>query len=814
MAVEAERRRYRDLFDFAPDGYLVTDPGGVIAEANRAAAALLGVAGEDLAGRDLAACVADDERPTFHAERERLLRLGRRREWEIRLLRHDGEPFEAAVTAAVEPDWDDEPVALRWIVREVPARRQVEDFLTREREARAAAKAETRRLRELVRGIDAIMWEAEPDGRYRFVSRRAEELLGYPVEQWLSEPGFWAGIIHSNDREWAAAYRQRCLREGRDQELEYRVVAADGQVAWFCETVRLVRDEQGRVEAVRGAMWNIGRRKKVERPVYTSQRELDEQLADITYLHELSRRLWVTLELEPLLEEILAVATAIEGAEMGLVRLYDPRRGELETVASVGLPEVFLERFGRTKVGVAACGTAIARGGPAVIEDVEDEAANAPFLEAARLGGYRADHSTPLISRRGELLGTIAIFFREPHRPPERQVRLVELFARQAADFVENARLYQKLREGDRRKDEALAMLRPRAAQPPGGDSHRRARPAAGGGRPPGSGGGARHGNPAGRRMTRLVDDLFDASRIARGEIELRTEVVEVSTVVAGAVEAVRPLIDDRRHELTIALPPEPVRLVADPGRLEQVLVNLLTNAARYTEPGGRISLEAGREGDQVVMRVRDTGIGIAPELLPRVFDPFVQADRASVPSQGGLGLGLALVRGLVERHGGTVAVSSAGPGRGSEFIVRLPVGRTEPEAPSSGDAPQKPTRPAGASRTRRVLVVDDRPDAARCLALLLESWGHETRTAHDGPSALVEAAAHRPEVVLLDVGLPGMDGHEVARRLRALGREGLRIVALTGFSEEEDRRQALESGFDLYLVKPVDPDDLHRSLE
>ena len=496
MAVEAERRRYRDLFDFAPDGYLVTDPGGVIAEANRAAAALLGVAGEDLAGRDLAACVADDERPTFHAERERLLRLGRRREWEIRLLRRDGEPFEAAVTAAVVPDWDDEPVALRWIVREVPARRQVEDFLTREREARAAAKAETRRLRELVRGIDAIMWEAEPDGRYRFVSRRAEELLGYPVERWLSEPGFWAGIIHSNDREWAAAYRQRCLREGRDQELEYRVVAADGQVAWFCETVRLVRDEQGRVEALRGAMWNIGRRKKVERPVYTSQRELDEQLADITYLHELSRRLWVTLELEPLLEEILAVATAIEGAEMGLVRLYDPRRGELETVASVGLPEVFLERFGRTKVGVAACGTAIARGGPAVIVDVEDEAANAPFLEAARLGGYRADHSTPLISRRGELLGTIAIFFRAAPpagaagplgravRPPGGRLRRVRAAVPEAA-------------RGRPAQGRGPGHAGARAAQPPGGDSHHRARPEAGGERPPGSGGGAQHGNPA-----------------------------------------------------------------------------------------------------------------------------------------------------------------------------------------------------------------------------------------------------------------------------------------------------------------------------
>ncbi|MBV8382592.1 MAG: PAS domain-containing protein [Planctomycetaceae bacterium] len=814
MAAEAERRRYRDLFDFAPDGYLVTDPVGVIAEANRAAAALLGVAGEDLAGRDLAACVADDERPTFHAERERLLLLGGRREWEIRLLRRDGEPFEAAVTAAVVPDWDDEPVALRWIIRKVPARRRVEDVLTREREARVAAEAETRRLLELVQGIDAILWEAEPDGRYRFVSRRAEELLGYPVGRWLGEPGFWAGMIHPDDREWATAHRQQCLREGRDRELEYRLIAADGRVVWFRESLRLIRDEQGRTKALRGAMWNIGRRKKVERQLYIDKREMGEQLADLTYLQELSRRLWATLELEPLLEETLAAAMAIEGAEMGLVRLYDPQRDELETVASVGLSEVFLERFGRVRAGVAACGLAIARGGPVGIEDVEAEAAYAPLLEAARLGGYRAVSSTPLISFRGELLGTIAVFFREPHRTPERQVRLVELFARQAADVVEHARLYRNLREADRHKDEALAVLahelrNPLAviltaahAQRPREDDPR-------------DQGGARDlVIRQARRMTRLVDDLFDASRIARGEIELRMEAVELSTVVAGAVEAVRPLIDDRRHELTIAPPSGPVRLVADPGRLEQVIVNLLTNAARYTEPGGRVTLETDREGDQVVIKVRDTGIGIAPELLPRVFDPFVQGDRASARSQGGLGLGLALVRGLVERHGGTVAVSSAGPGRGSEFIVRLPVGRTEPEAPSSGDAHRKPTPPAGASRARRVLVVDDQPDSARSLARLLESWGHETRTAHDGPSALAEADAHRPEVVLLDVELPGMDGHEVARRLRAPGGEGLRIVALTGFSQEEDRRQALGSGFDLYLVKPVDLDDLRQSLE
>ncbi len=312
------------------------------------------------------------------------------------------------------------------------------------------------------------------------------------------------------------------------------------------------------------------------------------------------------------------------------------------------------------------------------------------------------------------------------------------------------------------------------------------------------------------QHLVRLVDDLLDVSRVMRGKIVLRPERVELAGVVARAVETVQPLVEAQGHELTVRLPPESLPLEADPVRLAQVVGNLLTNAAKYTEPGGRITLSAGREGAEVVLRVRDTGIGIAPELLPKVFDLFVQADHATTKAQGGLGIGLTLVKSLVEMHRGTVEAHSAGPGRGSEFVVRLPLAAVAPEAPAAdGEA-----RGGPAAQRRRVLVVDDNADAAESLALLLGLAGHEARVAHNGPDALRLAESDPPELVFLDLGMPGMDGFQVARRLRQLpGRDGLLLVALTGWGTQEDRRRTAEAGFDRHLVKPVEPQALEELL-
>jgi signal transduction histidine kinase/ActR/RegA family two-component response regulator len=303
--------------------------------------------------------------------------------------------------------------------------------------------------------------------------------------------------------------------------------------------------------------------------------------------------------------------------------------------------------------------------------------------------------------------------------------------------------------------------------------------------------------------LTRLVDDLLDVSRITRGKIALQLDPVELRTVIAGAVETSRPSIDARGHALVVSVPDESLVVNGDLTRLTQVVSNLLNNAAKFTDRGGHIGVRAAREGDVAVVAVRDDGIGIPPDLLARVFDLFVQADRTLDRSQGGLGIGLTLARTLVEMHGGTLQAFSDGLGRGSTFEMRLPL------APIVGSKPRADlAEPCAAGVPRRVLLVEDQVDAADALARVLESAGHDVRVVHDGAQALEAARAHRPEVVLLDIGLPGLDGHAIARRLRhdELVRHA-RLVAISGFANEEDRRLSSEAGFDEHLVKPTEPE-------
>ena len=317
--------------------------------------------------------------------------------------------------------------------------------------------------------------------------------------------------------------------------------------------------------------------------------------------------------------------------------------------------------------------------------------------------------------------------------------------------------------------------------------------------------------------LQHLVDDLLEVSRITTGRVQLRKVPVTVSTVVEGAVETVRPLIEQRRHELTVALPTEPIWLQADAARLEQVLVNLLTNAAKYTEEGGHVwlSVELDVAGTrsvpatEVVIRIRDTGVGISPELLPHVFDLFTQAERSLDRSQGGLGIGLALVQRLTELHGGTVEAHST-PGQGSEFIVRLPLATLE--TPTSTSPISETGQPI--ARPLRVLVVDDNVDTVLSFSMLLKSSGHEVRTAHDGPTAVQVALDYQPDAVLLDIGLPGLNGYQVAQRIRQEPNlKNTVLVALTGYGQEADRQTALEAGFNHHLVKPARLEQLQKIL-
>jgi signal transduction histidine kinase len=307
------------------------------------------------------------------------------------------------------------------------------------------------------------------------------------------------------------------------------------------------------------------------------------------------------------------------------------------------------------------------------------------------------------------------------------------------------------------------------------------------------------------KHLARLVDDLLDVSRINQGSIRLRKEIVDLAVVVQRAVETTRPIIDSRGHALAVQLPRERLRLEADPARLQQVISNLLHNAAKYTMPGGRVWLTATREGSEAVVRVRDTGIGVPSDVLERVFEPFVQqSDDSLARTQGGLGVGLTLVRSLVEMHGGRVEASSPGLGQGSEFVVRLPA--LPPLNTGEIKLPVPPVE-APAPRPLRVLVVEDNIDAAESLATLLRLWHHDVSVVHDGCAALDAAREQQPEVVLLDIGLPGLDGYQVARRLREeVGLDHVLLVAMTGYGQPEDRRRSREAGIQYHFVKPVEP--------
>lgn len=369
-------------------------------------------------------------------------------------------------------------------------------------------------------------------------------------------------------------------------------------------------------------------------------------------------------------------------------------------------------------------------------------------------------------------------------------------------DVTERIRLEEALKDADRRKDEFLAMLAHELRNPlaPIRNSLHIMRLTA-------------QQSPAAERvaemmerqvnhMVRLVDDLLEVSRISRGKIELRKAPVEVAAVVRSAVETSRPLIEAGGHQLAVAIPPEPLVLEGDLVRLTQVVANLLNNAAKYSEPGGQIWLAVRREGGGVAISVRDAGRGIPPNMLPRVFDPFVQVDRDPSRAQGGLGIGLTLVKSLVEMHGGSVEAYSKGPGHGSEFVVRLPLGAASFISPVPGNS----AGPPAVLAPRRVLVVDDNQDAAESLGMLLKLLGADVRVAYSGPDALEAIVTYKPAVVLLDIGMPGMDGHEVARRIRQQPEcQDVTLIALTGWGQEDDRRRSQSAGFDYHLIKPAD---------
>lgn len=649
-----------------------------------------------------------------------------------------------------------------------------------------------------------------------------------PSSTWLDE------YIPADDQPPLMAKIREAIRTGGVFQLEHRVRRVDGSVGWVLSRAVPLKDAQGNVLEWFGAASDITERKHAEerlrereealRHAHAELQKSEARLRDENRVQELLRKVSQSLvaaqlDLERVVQIATDAATELSGAAFGAF-FYNVRdeRGEALTLYTLaGAPREAFARFPQPRntgvFGPTFRGESIVRS--------DDITADPRYGHNAPYHGMPEGHlpvrsylAVPVKAATGEVLGGLFFGHPSPGVFNERAERLVLAVAAQAAVAFENARLHRATRlaeealsETDRRKDEFLAMLAHELRNPLapiGNASEALARMLSGDARVQSVVGMIKR---QATQLTRLVDDLLDVSRITQGRIQLSRQPIELSTVIAQAVETVEPLLREKQHGLSVTSSSyEHLYVDGDFARLLQCVGNILTNAAKYTEPGGEIRVQTRAEDDTAVIEISDDGAGIPPQLLPHVFDLFVQSDRTLDRAQGGLGVGLAVVKRLVQMHGGEATARSAGEGRGSSFEIRLPR-IPRPVYPSeSNDTPH--------AARRRVLIVDDNDDAGTSLALLLGLQGHDTAVTGGAKEALSRIEAFRPDVALLDLGLPGMDGYELARAIRALpGFSTLRLIAVSGYGQAEDRRRTREAGFDDHLVKPVDLAMLERAL-
>jgi PAS domain S-box-containing protein len=664
-------------------------------------------------------------------------------------LRKDGTEFPVEISLSPIPD--QAGILVASVIRDVTERKLADERLR-----------QTETLQKFI--LDSIpqkLVTTKSDGSVDYFNPQWMEYTGLSFEQ-LRDWG-WKQFIHPDDQDEHVRGWLHAIQTGEVFEHESRFRRFDGEYRWHISRGVPMRNEAGQIVMWVGANTDIHDIKLIELALMDSE---------IRY-----RRLFETAK-----DGILILDT-----ESGRITDANPFMGELLGYTH----EHFLGKE-LWEIGLFS-----------------DKAANEAAVRTLQDKGYIRYEHLPLETSQGLRVEVeiVANAYREDHH------KVIQCNIR---DITERSRLEKQMQEQaaaledlHRRKDEFLAMLSHELRNPLApiinavqllslqtneGKVQQKARTII---------------ERQVGQLTRLVDDLLEVSRITTGRIHIQQNRVGLNGIVERALETVRPLMDQHKHELTVTLSPQPIWLNADAARIEQVIVNLLTNAAKYTPDRGRISLTVQQEHNEAVLRVRDTGIGIAPDLLPHIFDLFIQAERSLDRSQGGLGIGLSLVQRLVEMHGGRVDASSV-LGQGSEFVVRLPVMVTP--ASDSQSLPEETAEPAGTSL--RVLVVDDNEDAAQSLGLLLESAGHDVRIAYDGLSAVEAALAFRPSVALLDIGLPGIDGFEVAKRFRqAPDLRNIVLVAMTGYGNEADKLRSHDAGFNHHLVKPTDFDKVKKIL-
>ncbi len=676
--------------------------------------------------------------------------------------------------------------------------------ITAIKEAEAALRASEQRFRQLADAMPQIVWTAQPDGQPEYFNQRWYQFTGLSPDVPAEFQGGQA-IIHPEDLEPALQRWQEALRTGSRFQMELRLKEKrTGIYRWFLARSVPIRDEAGEILRWYGTSTNIDDQKHAEQAS--------------RFLAEASATLASLIDFESTLQKVARLAVPYF-ADWCLIDIKEPD-GKLRRLAVSHVDPAKIEwvhevhrRFPPDPGAASGLYQVLRTGHSEMVSEITENllagASDEEYRRILRELGLKSYLCVPMLLR-GQALGVITFVTAESGRLyGPNDLQLAEDLAHRAAIAVENARLYHELKEAGRRKDEFLAMLAHELRNPLAPIRNALQIMKMPGASPSAIENARQMTERQVKHMVRLVDDLLDVSRIMQGKIELRKEPTELAPLVTRALETVQHILDAQGQKLILSLPPEPLRLEADQTRLTQVIGNLLHNAAKYSQGPSRVWLSAAREGNEIVVRIKDEGVGIRPELLPHIFDLFVQGDRSLERSQGGLGIGLTVVRRLVELHGGTISVHSEGVGKGSEFVVRLPA---LPESAQPNHT-AKASGPSSAPRSaRRVLVVDDNVDAAESVAMLLRMWGHEVRLAHTGPDALVAAEEFSPEIVVLDIGLPGMSGYEVARRLRQQPTFARTVLAaVTGYGQEEDRRRSQDAGFNYHLTKPVEPETLLR---
>ncbi|HZT82863.1 MAG TPA: PAS domain S-box protein, partial [Gemmataceae bacterium] len=741
FALETAERPWHTLVEHMGQGAAVLRDDGAVLYANPALEVLVRRDRDRLRGVRLEELVAEGSRPALEA----LLATARGgfAQGEVALLRPDGSQVPAHVALNRLPE---EVGGLGALVTDLTVQLHYHDL----KRAEAALRRSEAHYRQIVETAHEGIWKIDLQGRTLFVNRRLADLLGYPPEEMLGRPV--TDFCFAEDLPRAHA-RIRANLAGHNEQFDFRFRRRDGSELLVLASTSPVTDPAGRVTAALGMFSDVTERRRAEETLRVSRQrmELVAQSIGLGVWYwdlPLNRMVW----------------NAQRKAHFGL-----PPDAEVTI-------DTFYERLH---------------------PDDRERVRQAVERALAECGDYDVEHRTVAPDGRERWLRSIGRAFADESG---RAVR----FDGVSVDITERRQAEAALREADRRKDEFLAVLAHELRNPLGPIRNATQFLGVVGSREPEAVRAREMIDRQVRHMARIIDDLLDVSRIARGKVLLRPERCDLAALVQRAVEDQRVGGQPSGPQVELHLPPGPVWVRGDPVRLAQAVGNVLHNACKFTDPDGRVTVrvEADESAGEAVVAVRDTGVGMDPETLARVFDAFSQADRSRERSRGGLGLGLALVKGLMELHGGRVVASSDGPGRGSEVLLAVPLGREAP-AESPPPTPARPEAPA----PRRVLIIEDSPDNAESLRLLLEMAGHSVAVALNGPAGLEAARGHRPDVVLCDIGLPGgTDGYAVARALRGDPATATAyLVALTGYGAEEDQRRAVEAGFDLHLTKPVD---------